>query len=392
MFDKMVKMRNKKAFTLVEMLVVIAIIAILVAIVVPIVGKSTTKARAATNAANLRAVEGQLSTVRVSNPDLFTDVVEDFGEYVSAIEGFKDAFGKLDVTGIGGWILSSLGLNSQATLEAYKLCHFTDDDKDGTIEIKSENGNSYKLTGVPLSVGVSAGGTPGMEVPEGTPMTIWISETGVVATYETTSGAYVNANFAEVAETGEFNSTPSGGDTAASLECAIKHQGPFTDNGDGKTHTCEHCGATTLKHAWNVGILSSDSSTCKDCPATCDHTGHWQPEYGERTGLLLGYTCEICGKYRFTEPAPSQTPENGGDSGTGGGTGGTGGDVTPVEHTHKWELTNWREGRKTVYGHYCTDETCEQHTAHEHDKAHNGIVTYCTVCKATIGLNGWERS
>lgn len=336
MFDKMVKMRNKKAFTLVEMLVVIAIIAILVAIVVPIVGKSTTKARAATNAANLRAVEGQLSTVRVSNPDLFTDVVEDFGEYVSAIEGFKDAFGKLDVTGIGGWILSSLGLNSQATLEAYKLCHFTDDDKDGTIEIKSENGNSYKLTGVPLSVGVSAGGTPGMEVPEGTPMTIWISETGVVATYETTSGAYVNANFAEVAETGEFNSTPSGGDTAASLECANGHQGPFTDNGDGKTHTCEHCGASNLTHEWNYaeslsaelekyGFKLPSGGTCKseNCNAKCTHNYEAVTWTGPITKkeYTVGYQCTICGNYTFTEPDEPDTepaPDTD-DSGTGGG-------------------------------------------------------------------------
>lgn len=45
---------NKQGFTLIEMLVVIAIIAILVSIIVPVVGNSTTKAAAATNAANLR--------------------------------------------------------------------------------------------------------------------------------------------------------------------------------------------------------------------------------------------------------------------------------------------------------------------------------------------------
>ena len=46
---------NKKGFTLIEMLVVIAIIAILVAIIVPLVSTATTKAAAATNAANLRS-------------------------------------------------------------------------------------------------------------------------------------------------------------------------------------------------------------------------------------------------------------------------------------------------------------------------------------------------
>ena len=50
------KMKSRKGFTLIEMLVVIAIIAVLVAIVVPVVGNSTTKARAAADAANLRTV------------------------------------------------------------------------------------------------------------------------------------------------------------------------------------------------------------------------------------------------------------------------------------------------------------------------------------------------
>lgn len=46
---------NKKGFTLIEMLVVIAIIAILVAIVIPTVTSATTKAKAATDAANVRS-------------------------------------------------------------------------------------------------------------------------------------------------------------------------------------------------------------------------------------------------------------------------------------------------------------------------------------------------
>ena len=48
---------NKKGFTLIEMLVVIAIIAILVAIIVPTVTSATTKAKAATDAANLRSAK-----------------------------------------------------------------------------------------------------------------------------------------------------------------------------------------------------------------------------------------------------------------------------------------------------------------------------------------------
>ena len=50
------KKMNKKGFTLIEMLVVIAIIAVLVSIIIPIVGDSTAKAKAATDAANLRSI------------------------------------------------------------------------------------------------------------------------------------------------------------------------------------------------------------------------------------------------------------------------------------------------------------------------------------------------
>lgn len=56
-------MRNKKGFTLIEMLVVIAIIAVLVSIVIPTVTSATTKAEAAVDAANLRSVMGQLNGV-----------------------------------------------------------------------------------------------------------------------------------------------------------------------------------------------------------------------------------------------------------------------------------------------------------------------------------------
>lgn len=53
---------NKKGFTLIEMLVVIAIIAVLVSIVIPTVSSSTNKAKAATDAANLRSILAEATT------------------------------------------------------------------------------------------------------------------------------------------------------------------------------------------------------------------------------------------------------------------------------------------------------------------------------------------
>lgn len=58
--------RNKKGFTLIEMLVVIAIIAVLVSVIIPTVTSATTKAEAAVDAANLRSVMGQLNGLLAS--------------------------------------------------------------------------------------------------------------------------------------------------------------------------------------------------------------------------------------------------------------------------------------------------------------------------------------
>ena len=55
------KKMNKKGFTLIEMLVVIAIIAVLVSIVIPVVGNSTEKAAQAKDAANIRSACAELS-------------------------------------------------------------------------------------------------------------------------------------------------------------------------------------------------------------------------------------------------------------------------------------------------------------------------------------------
>ena len=57
------KFRNKKGFTLVEMLIVVAIIAILVAVSIPLVGNALEKARDATDQANERAAKAAAAVV-----------------------------------------------------------------------------------------------------------------------------------------------------------------------------------------------------------------------------------------------------------------------------------------------------------------------------------------
>ena len=57
MIQTLAKMKAKKGFTLMEMLIVVAIIAILAAIAIPVFSSQLTKAKEQTDAANLRTAE-----------------------------------------------------------------------------------------------------------------------------------------------------------------------------------------------------------------------------------------------------------------------------------------------------------------------------------------------
>lgn len=81
---------NKKGFTLIEMLVVIAIIAVLVAIIIPTVSSATVKAAAATNAANLRSLQAEAATDFLAGVDNDTGLVK-YTAASKALEARDDA-------------------------------------------------------------------------------------------------------------------------------------------------------------------------------------------------------------------------------------------------------------------------------------------------------------
>ena len=88
------KKMNKKGFTLIEMLVVIAIIAVLVSIVIPVVGNSTEKAKEAADAANIRSAIAKVTTKALSDGEASE-------EEVTMTQGEAD-FVSSDLTAIGG--------------------------------------------------------------------------------------------------------------------------------------------------------------------------------------------------------------------------------------------------------------------------------------------------
>ena len=73
----MKKMKNKKGFTLMEMLIVVAIIAVLVIIAIPTFNNALAKSRAATDLANIRSgyaaaqVEAMTSDTQVANTQTY---------------------------------------------------------------------------------------------------------------------------------------------------------------------------------------------------------------------------------------------------------------------------------------------------------------------------------
>ena len=67
------KIRNKKGFTLVEMLIVVAIIAILIAVSIPLVSNALERARHATDAANERAAKAEILILYLAGNDAEID-------------------------------------------------------------------------------------------------------------------------------------------------------------------------------------------------------------------------------------------------------------------------------------------------------------------------------
>lgn len=186
--------RKKKGFTLIEMLVVIAIIAILVSIIIPAISDSTTRAAAAANAANLRAMEGVLTAMRLDNPAAFDNWAETFdrvlGDRLSdGIKWFLNLFGglgdRLDtyfrtVTATGGQLRLPFDLGGEA------------------IDVPTSVKMSYKISE-----------TQAITLEGGTPMSIYISEENglIVCSY----AGYTREDFADIADNGKIDREDFGG-------------------------------------------------------------------------------------------------------------------------------------------------------------------------------------
>ncbi len=123
-------MRNKKGFTLIEMLVVIAIIAVLVSIIIPTVTAATEKAKAAADAANLRTILGVMNSVLITKEMTIEEAASNYDDPESKLipgakmyvlyttPGVIDVYYKDDAGNYYGLkYLSDLAQNGSTTLE-----------------------------------------------------------------------------------------------------------------------------------------------------------------------------------------------------------------------------------------------------------------------------------
>ena len=93
-------MKNKKGFTLIEMLVVIAIIAVLVAVIIPTVSKTTDKAAAAADAANLRSVLGYMNSVLMTDEMEIEEAVQNYDPPASKLHEGAELYVLYTVPGV----------------------------------------------------------------------------------------------------------------------------------------------------------------------------------------------------------------------------------------------------------------------------------------------------
>lgn len=247
------KKTNRKGFSLIEMLVVIAIIAVLVTIIVPTVGRATLKSKAATNAANLRAVEGKIGTLRVMNAKAFENL--DYNDMKNDAANENNGWGSVDN------LIGVLGSQMYTTTAS----------EEGVLTISSE----LIVNDVPAAVGMTITDSTGKEriIEDNTPMSVYISKTGVVATYN----GVTKDQFADIAEDGVFDGElgktadeelkDAVDDFIGEVEEELCEMGLHAwesngaDSKEAHKHTCTRCGAE--------GGFTGNGSTCSTCGGGC---------------------------------------------------------------------------------------------------------------------------
>jgi len=269
----MVKKPNKKGFTLVEMMVVIVIIAILVAVIIPVVNHSTIKSRAAANAANLRAIEGQVAMHMLLNEGVYDEFIKD-SDNINAVS--NTILGKIYNFFKGEGAAETFAGNFKALWDNGK----------GEIPVP----NSSPIPNVARAKALKApnrSGKTAMVVDEEY-MCVYITEDGALAFY----GDWTKEDFADVAEDGIYDGTtvgttrPDGGGTSRlEVEICIS-QGKHTP---GPNCECKTCGGEAH---WGADAPRYETSTTRHL---CENNHIINDEHVYVKVDNTYHKCSLCG-------------------------------------------------------------------------------------------------
>lgn len=262
---------NKKGFTLIEMLVVIAIIAVLVTIITPAISSYTTKANAATNAANLRSIKASVSTMLLNGEITYDTSLLSFADVIYRAEE-KAA----EALFSGNWQLAALinvgiaRLQETGSLQAMNTYTASDEkiDIDGRI-LSAPSAKSIKVGNLTLR--------------EGTEMTVTVGEDDIVVTY----GGINIDTFALIAQYGD--------DTEIDMT-TVPHN--HTDgNNDGLCDICTKELTLGEKGDSSLNDVLNGGHSCKDEDSNCicDDT-----KCGQDVHQVYQHNCSKCDKVMST--------------------------------------------------------------------------------------------
>ncbi len=278
----MLNKNKKKGFSLIEMLVVIGIIAILVSIIIPMVGNSSVQAAAATNAANLRSIEGVLATMQVDHSRAFNTWVDDLRDGMTQDEEelltkiYDFWYGENASQELTQSVASITAQNSILTLW------------DNTTVDKVPTAKGMEMSDKYTSV------------TEGTQMSVMITEKGIKAYYGNKDVNY----FADIAADGKYD-----GDTNYKDLANPNFGKDYGNSGQGEQWECQRNGHKYDEEFGQCTVCGTyrpeNCNCCQTQPYSestllkgdCSHCGHSIGAHKVTTGGTAGCGCT---GYRFT--------------------------------------------------------------------------------------------
>lgn len=288
--------RKKQGFTLIEMLVVIAIIAVLVSIMVPTVSGHLTKANAAANAANMRAIKGQVSTMMLQGQINYKTSRDN-----TTLIGYIDQASNQTDSNLVKVFLRELkeALDDLSTLtEHYNNTYYAED---GVIDIDGVKLNAPAAKAVDIE---------GFKLRKNTQMAVTVAENEIIVTYGgvSTDVFALIAQDGEGTNVGEFDHTYVDGNSDFKCDvCGESHMDGILD----------FEGAGEIAGGIIEGAVSGQTHTCQDTSGDCycdiddcglpvahvdadgrrDEGYHFCDKCGECTGYAWGWNgCSYCGK------------------------------------------------------------------------------------------------